>query len=87
MYSYFTWNDEMKYWKHKFNADSIINSGSKTYLYVERDEQALFDKTIVKLHCEDTTRFNIESQLLYRNPATTEVIYELNFNKPVGNIE
>jgi hypothetical protein len=86
-FSYFTWNDEMKYWKHKFNADSIINSGSKTYLYVERDEQALFDKTIVKLHCEDTTRFNIESQLLYRNPATTEVIYELNFNKPVGNIE
>lgn len=86
-FSYFTWNDEMKYWKHKFNADSIINSGNKTYLYVERDEQALFDKTIAKLHSEDTTRFNIENRLLYRNPATTEVIYELNFNKPVENIE
>ena len=86
-FSYFTWNDEMKYWKYKFNADSIINSGSKTYLYVERDEQALFDKTIVKLHSEDTSRFKIENRLLYRNPATTEVIYELNFNKPVENIE
>lgn len=86
-FSYFTWNDEMKYWKHKFNADSIINSGSKTYLYVERDEQALFDKTIAKLHSEDTTRFNIENRLLYRNPTTTEVIYELNFNKPAENIE
>jgi hypothetical protein len=81
-YSYFTWSDEMKFWKNKFCADSIINSGSKTYLYIERDEQALFDKTLAKLHSEDTTAFNINSQLLYKNPATTEVIYELNFIKP-----
>jgi len=86
-YSYFTWNDEMKYWKYKFSADSIINSGNKTYLYIERDEQALFDKTISKLQSEDTTSFNIASQLLYRNPATTEVIYELNFSKTAENIE
>ena len=86
-FSYFTWNDEMKYWNHKFNTDSIINSGNKTYLYIERDEQALFDKTIAKLHTEDTTLFNIESQLLYKNQATTEVIYELNFIKPNENIK
>lgn len=81
-YSYFTWSDEMKFWKNKFSTDSIINSGSKTYLYIERDEQALFDKTLAKLHSEDTTVFNINSQLLYKNPATSEVIYELSFIKP-----
>lgn len=86
-FNYFTWDNTIKYWGERFSADSIINSGKKTYLYIERDEQALFDKTIAKLHTEDTTQFNIESQLLYRNPATTEVIYELNFNKPVENIE
>jgi len=79
-YSYFTWSDEMKYWGQKMNADSIMNSGLKTYLYLERDEQSLFDKTIEKIHKEDTTRFKIESRLLYRNPATTEIIYQLNFN-------
>ena len=79
-YSYFTWSDEMKYWGQKFSADSVINSGLNTYLYLERDEQALFDKSIEKLHKEDTTRFNIESKLLYRNPATTEIIYQLTLN-------
>jgi len=85
-YSYFTWNDEMKYWNQKFNTDSIMNSGKKTYLYIENGEQTLFDKTIAKLHQEDTTRFEVNSKLYYRNPATTEVIYELNFSKPDINL-
>lgn len=84
-YSYFTWSDEMKYWNYKFSADSIINSGLNTYLYLECDEQSLYDKTFDKLHIEDTTQFNIKSKLLYRNPSTTEIIYQLTFNNTKTN--
>jgi len=79
-YSYFTFSDEMKYWKQKLNTDSIVASGKKTYLYIENDQQELFDKTLAKIHAEDTTNFTIQSQLLYRNPETTEVIYKLDFS-------
>ena len=71
----------MKYWGPKISTDSIMNSGLNTYLYLERDEQSLFDKTIAKIHLEDTTQFNVESKLLYRNPATTEIIYQLTFSQ------
>lgn len=79
-YSYFTFSDEMKYWKQKLNTDSIVASGKNTYLYIENDQQELFDKTLAKIHAEDTTNFTIQSQLLYRNPETTEVIYKLGFS-------
>jgi hypothetical protein len=79
-YSYFTFSDEMKYWKQKLNTDSIVASGKKTYLYIENDQQELFDKTLAKIHAEDTTNFKIQSQLLFRNPETTEVIYQLSFS-------
>jgi hypothetical protein len=81
-FNYFTWDNTLKYWAEPFDSQKIRDSGKKVYLYIERDEQAMFDKTIAKLHSEDTTLFNIESQLLYINPATTEVIYELNFSQP-----
>jgi hypothetical protein len=79
-YSYFTFSDEMKYWKQKLNTDSIMASGRNTYLYIENDQQELFDKTLAKIHAEDTTNFTIQSQLIYRNPETTEVIYKLDFS-------
>jgi hypothetical protein len=80
-FSYFTWSDEMKYWGEKFSADSVITSGLNAYLYLERDEQILFDKSIEKLHKEDTTQFTVDSKILYRNPVTTEIIYQLTFNQ------
>lgn len=80
-FSYFTWNDEMKYWGKKFDVDTIIDSGENTYMYLERYEQELYNKTMEKLHREDTTNFAVDSKLLYLNPATTEVIYELTFSK------
>jgi hypothetical protein len=79
-YSYFTFSDEMKYWNQKLNIDTIRFSGKNTYLYIENDDSTLFDKSLLKIHAEDTTNFEIKSELLYRNPETTEVIYKLNFN-------
>ena len=78
-YSYFTFSDEMKYWNQKLNIDTIRLSGKNTYLYIENDDSTLFQKSLLKIHAEDTTHFSIDSKLIYRNPATTEVIYKLDF--------
>jgi hypothetical protein len=78
-YSYFTFSDEMKYWNQKLNIDTIRYSGKNTYLYVENDDSTLFQKSLLKIHTEDTTNFSIDSKLIYRNPETREVIFKLDF--------
>ncbi len=81
-YSYFTWSDEMKFWGEKFNAKNVFDSGLKTYLYIEREDEELFNKTISKLKEESEAIFNVERELLYKNPATSEIIYQLFFQFP-----
>jgi hypothetical protein len=80
VYNYFTWDNTLKYWVEPFDAGVIMASGKNIYLYIERDEEQLYDKTLAKLHQESPTPFVAESELLYRNPATTEVIYRLRLN-------
>lgn len=86
VYNYFTWDNTLKYWVEPFDAQTIIDSGRNVYLYIERDEEELFDKTLARLHEESPTPFVAESELLFRNPATTEVIYELKFFRNQGLI-
>jgi hypothetical protein len=82
VYNYFTWDDTIKYWGDKFDAQTIMESGRPTYLYIERDDPELFYRTINKLHEESETEFFVNSELLFRNPATTEVIYRLMLQPP-----
>ena len=77
-YLYFTWDNTLKYWTEKFDVKKIIDSKKKIYLYIEQDEEELLNKTLAKLDEESETGFTVNSELLYRNPVTTEVIYELN---------
>ena len=84
-YSYFTFSDEMKYWNEKLNVKTIKDSGKKTYLYIENDDKILFDKSLEKIHAEDTTLYQINNNLLYKNPETLEVIYELYFDSAGSN--
>ncbi|MDX9941281.1 MAG: hypothetical protein RBS53_03585 [Bacteroidales bacterium] len=76
-YNYFTWDNTLKYWVKPFDAREVAESGKPVYLYLERDEQELFDKTLAKLQEESLSPFTANSELLYRNPATTEVIFRL----------
>lgn len=76
-YCYFTWDNTLKYWVKPFDAKDVAASGKPVYLYLERDDQELYDKTLAKLKEESPSAFTASSELLYRNPATTEVIYRL----------
>jgi len=92
VYNYFTWDNTLKYWVEPFDAQTIVDSGRNVYLYIERDEEELYDKTLAKLHEESPTSFIAERELLFRNTATTEVIYQLIFIPPgdlgsAGNVD
>jgi hypothetical protein len=76
-FNYFTWDNTLKSWVEKFDAKIIAGSGKKVFLYLERDEEELFNRTLSKLAEESETPFTHQRELLYRNPATTEVIYQL----------
>jgi len=78
-YNYFTWDNTLKYWGEKFSAQKIIDSGNPTYLYLERNEEDLYNKTINKLIEENGAQFQLNRELVYLNPNTTEIIYRLTF--------
>ncbi|HPT32922.1 MAG TPA: hypothetical protein PLW67_13820, partial [Prolixibacteraceae bacterium] len=48
-YIYSTWDNTLRGWGEKFNADHIRSTGEKVYLYLERNEEELFSKTKSKL--------------------------------------
>jgi hypothetical protein len=79
-YVYSTWDNSLRYWGEKFDAGKIPGSGHKIYLYLERDEEDLYNKTILKLSEENGSPVNFERIPLYQNPTTKEVIYQLKVN-------
>ena len=76
-YNFFTWDNTMRYWGEKFDAQKAAGSGKKIYLYLERNEEELYNRTISKLQEENGAPFEAEKTLVYENPATKEVIYQL----------
>ncbi len=80
-YLFTTWDDRFQYWGSSFDAQQIIDSGKKIYLYLERDDEQLYNRTIAKMKEVSTSDFSADKVLLYRNPVTTEIIYLLKFNK------
>ncbi len=79
-YNFFTWDNTMKYWGEKFNAKKIIDSGKKVYLYLERNEEELYNRTISKLSEENGSPFEIEKDTVYFNPKTTEIVFQVTFS-------
>ena len=76
-YNYFTWDNSMRYWGEKFNAQKAAASGKKIYLYLERNEEELYNRTISKLQEENGAPFDAVKSLVYENPVTKEVIYQI----------
>lgn len=78
-YNFFTWDNSMRYWGEKFNAENAASSGKKIYLYLERNEEELYNRTISKLQEENGAPFNVERELIFLNDKTSEIIYRLTF--------
>jgi hypothetical protein len=80
-YQHTTWDDRFQYWGEKFDAQKIINSGRKVYLYIERNDEELYNRTLIKIQKESETGFTAERELLFLNAVNNEVIYQLKLSK------
>jgi len=76
---YSTWDNTFKHWGDQFDIMQIAASGKKVYLYLERDEEDLYNKTMAKIREVNDVSFAVSRSLIYRNKATNEVIFELQF--------
>lgn len=84
-YNYFTWDNTLRYWGEKFNTQKVIESGKPIYLYLERNEEEIYNRTISKLNEENGSPVQINRELIYLNPKTTEIIYQLTFDRTILN--
>ncbi len=76
-YNFFTWDNSMKSWGEKFNAQKVVASGKKIYLYLERNEEELYSRTISKLQEENGAPFEVEKDTVFLNNKTGEIIFRL----------
>ena len=61
--------------------EKLIGSEKNIYLYLERNDEELYNGTINKLVEENGTPFVAERELVYLNPVTNEIIYQLSLSK------
>lgn len=81
-YQHTTFHDRFEYWGEPFDVSRIAADTIPVYLYIERDDDQLYDWTLSKLKEVNPIAYNVERSLIYRNAVTTEVIYKLNFQLP-----
>jgi hypothetical protein len=78
-YQYFTWDNSIKYWGKELTVDEIINSGKPLYLYLEKDTDELYEKTIKKI--DEGGKYVFEKREIFVNPNNNEAIYQMIINK------
>jgi hypothetical protein len=79
-YQYFTWDNTIKYWGKDFNPDEIIESEKPVYLYLEKNNTELYQRTIAKFF-EASNNYKVEKDLIFQNPVNGEGILRLYINK------
>lgn len=80
IYQFFTWDNTIKYWGKEFNPDEITESNKPVFLYLEKNTEELYNKTILKL-LEKNKGYSVDKKLLFENPANGEGILQLFFSK------
>jgi len=75
-YMYFTWDNTIKYWGKPYSASDIATSGKPVFLYLQKNTQKLYQRTVNKL-LEKSTGISITNKLLFENPVNHESIMQL----------
>ncbi|MBN2638279.1 MAG: hypothetical protein JXR65_04220 [Bacteroidales bacterium] len=79
-YQYFTWDNTLKYWGAPFDPEKIIKSGKSVYLYLEKNTEELYNRTIHKLF-EDFPGYSVQRELIFENQVNHEAVYQLVFER------
>jgi hypothetical protein len=80
-YLFFTWDNTFRFWGEKFDAQKIIDSGKSVYLYIERNDEELYNRTLTRIQKESETGFTAERVLIFSNAANSETLYQLKLTK------
>ncbi len=83
VYQYFTWDNSLRYWGEAFDLNRVVASGKPVYLYLEKNTEALYQKTIHKLIGKNDG-FLVRKELIFENPRNGEAIMELFFSKKMA---
>lgn len=85
-YQYTTWDGKFIYWGESLDPQKIIDNEIPVYLYLEKNSEELYLKTIDKLS-EYGEGFVIDKKLLFENPINGEAILKLFYSESVNNPE
>ncbi len=80
VYQYFTWDNSLRYWGEAFDLNHVVASGKPVYLYLEKNTEALYQKTVRKLIGQNDG-FSVRKEMIFENPRNGEAIMELFFSK------
>ncbi len=80
VYQYFTWDNSLRYWGKNFQPDTVVASKKPVYLYLEKNNEALYNKTMQKL-LRGQTGFTVKKKLLFANPQNGEAVYQIRLSK------
>lgn len=81
-YQYTTWDDRFRFWGAPFIPDEIIEKNIPVYIYLQQNNDELYQKTILKIF-EENENFVVDKKLLFNNPVNGEGILQLFISKPV----
>jgi len=78
-YQYTTWDGKFIYWDTPFNPEKIIEDNIPVYLYLEKNTNELYEKTIDKLKEITEKTFSVQKKLLFENHVNGEGLLQLIF--------
>jgi len=86
-YQYTTWDGKFIYWGTPLNPEKIINKNIPVYLYLEKNTNELYEKTINKLKEITQKTFSVKKKLLFENPVNGEGLLQLIFIEQTADPE
>jgi hypothetical protein len=85
-YQYTTWDGRFIWWGEEFNPQKIIETQTPVYLYLEKNNEENYKKSIAKLS-EYGKDCIISSKLLYESPVNGEGVLQLFYSQPKKGLE
>ena len=81
-YQFTTWDDRFQHWGDQFQPSDIFNKDLPVYVYLEKNSDELYDRTIHKL--DPNNKYEISRKTVFINPDNNEAIYQLVVNEEIA---
>ncbi len=79
-YQYTTFDNLFRFWGKEFDLEKIAVQNIPVYVYLENNNEELYEKTCAKLKEISERDFSVQKKLLFENPVNNEVLLQLFFS-------